>query len=90
MANKPTSVASIVAKQAAEKRNENEKEDVKLSRKAVPEGKVWVRLRRAHYDSEGIYHPVGTALLNEDAIPSTAKRLTTEAAAALDPDLTDD
>lgn len=84
MANKPTSVASIVAKQAAEKRNENEKEDKKLSKKAVPEGFVWVRLRRPHYDSAGVYHTIGPALLQEDKIPSTAKRLTTEETAIKD------
>lgn len=90
MAAKPTSVAAIIAKQTAAKNLENEQEDKKLSKKSVPEGHVWVRLRRAHYDANGTYHPIGAALLREGAIPSSAKRLTSKEAAQAEIEASDD
>lgn len=76
MAQKPTSLAAHVAKTEAAKASAEDKEDVKLARKPAPSGKVWVRLIRPHYDAEGVYHDVGPALLNADAVPSSAKILT--------------
>lgn len=76
MATKPTSMASMVARQADATAKAAEKEDEKLSRKVTPAGKVWVRLIRPHYDAAGVYHQIGAALLDADAVPSSAKKLT--------------
>ena len=84
MAQKPTSLTALAAKQAAERRVEAEKEDAKASRRSAPPGKVWVRLIRPHYDSEGILHRAGVTLLPEGAIPSSAKVLTAKQAPALE------
>ncbi len=75
MAGKPTSLASHVARQEAEARRKDDKEDEQLSARSAPAGKTWVRLIRPHYDAEGVYHRVGPALLDSDAIPSSAKIL---------------
>lgn len=90
MANKPTSMASMVAKQAAASAKADDQEDEKISRKRTPEGKTWVRLIRPHYDAEGYYHSVGPALLNSDAIPSSAKVLSRQASPADDEEADDE
>ena len=76
---KPTSMASMVANQAATKSREEAKEDEKLARRDAEDGKVWVRLIRPHYDHEGVLHREGPALLDEDKVPQSAKVLTKRA-----------
>lgn len=78
---KPTTLANMVAKQTNDAAKADLKEDEKLARKSAPAGKVWVRLVRPHYDAEGFFHEVGAALLNSDAVPSSAKVLTQAGAA---------
>ena len=75
MSGKQTSLASTVARQEAAARKKDEKEDEQIAARAAPAGKTWVRLIRPHYDAEGTYHEVGPALLDSDAIPSSAKVL---------------
>lgn len=84
MANKPTSLASLVAKQADDAAKAAEAEDATFVARKAPKGKVWVRLIRPHYDAEGFHHDIGIALLNEGAVPSSAKRLAEPAADAED------
>lgn len=86
MAGKQTSLASHIARQEADARRKDDKEDERLSARATPAGKTWVRLIRPHYDAEGVYHQVGAALLNSDAIPSSAKILSKAAVAAIEDD----
>lgn len=86
MAGKPTSMAAMVAKQEEDQRKAALEEDAKLARQQPPEGKVWVRLARPHYDRNGIHHDVGPALLDEGFIPSTAKKLTVAQAEELSSD----
>lgn len=77
MAQKPTSLASQLADNARKAALANAKEDAKAAGRATEEGKVWVRLRNAHYDSEGVYHVPGSIVqLDEGQVPSSAKRLT--------------
>ena len=77
MAAKPTSMAAMVAKQAADESRKNDTEDKELARQKIPFGKSRVRLVRPHYDAEGFYHPIGIALLNADSVPSSAKVIST-------------
>ena len=77
MATKPTSMAAMVAKQAADESRKNDTEDKELARQKIPFGKSRVRLVRPHYDAEGFYHPIGIALLNADAVPASAKIIST-------------
>lgn len=72
---KPTSLAAQIARQAKEASLGEAKEDAVLEQLDVPPGKVRVRLIRPFYDSEGIYHSAGPALLDEGQVPSTAKVL---------------
>lgn len=90
MANKPTSMAAMVAKQAADSQRQDDKADEKLARKAPPRGKVWVRLVRPFYDADGVYHPAGPTLLDKGAVPSSAKVLTASEVEAEEGDDGDD
>lgn len=77
MALKPTSLASQLADNARKEVMAKAKEDAKVATRATEDGKVWVRLQNAHYDHYGVYHMAGEiALLDEDQIPSAAKKLT--------------
>lgn len=73
---KPTSMAAMATKTANDAIRADEREDEKIARRRAPVGQIWVRLIRPHFDGEGQYHEAGPALLNDDAIPSSAKRLT--------------
>lgn len=72
--NKPTSVASHIAKMEADKKAAENLADAKAAKSDFPEDRVLVRLVRPRYDSEGFYHsneePV--ALLPQD-VPTSAK-----------------
>lgn len=86
MAQKPTSLASQLADNARKAALANAKEDAKAAGRKTEDGKVWVRLRNAHYDSDGIYHTAGAVVqLNEGQVPSSAKLLTPREAEKQEP-----
>lgn len=72
---KPTSLAAQIARQAKAISLGEAKEDAELGQLDVPPGKVRVRLTRPFYDSEGVYHVAGPALLDVGQVPSSAKVL---------------
>lgn len=75
---KPTSLAAQVAQQDGKAAAAASKQDAELRSAPVPLGKVWVRLVRPYYDTENRMHPAGPALLDEDQVPKSAKRITPE------------
>ena len=85
---KPTSLAAQLKRDDEAEQLARNKEDLALQGKVAAPGKVWVRLSRHHYASENVMHPPGITQLNADAVPASAKVLSTvEAAeAAKEPD----
>jgi hypothetical protein len=83
---KPTSLAAQLTRQDQEANRVSAKEDVEAAERPAPKGKVWVRLIRPHYDSEGILHMPGIVSLNEGFVPESAKRLIKADQAAADDD----
>lgn len=81
MASKPTSLVAQLSRDQAAQKITDAKDDAEASEQQVPEGKVMVRLQRDHYDSYGVWHRAGLALLDADKLPSTAKVLTSKEAA---------
>lgn len=76
MASKPTSLAAQLTKDDLAKKAAEAKEDAEVSSKVAAKGKVWVRLVRPHYASDGTVHMPGITQLDADAVPKSAKVLT--------------
>ncbi len=72
---KETSLSSQIARIHAEKSTADAQEERATLKNTPPEGKVWVRLIRPHYDANGVLHREGVAALSPDAIPKSAVRL---------------
>lgn len=72
---KPTSLASQLKRQDDATNLAAAKEDGEVVSRPAPKGKVWVRLIRPHYDSEGVLHMPGIASLDKGAVPESAKQL---------------
>ena len=75
-------LSTALAKQAREKAALEKNEDAAAATKALPEGKVRVRLIRGKTTKLGEYLPPGIYDLDEDEVPKTAKRLKVEDEAA--------
>jgi hypothetical protein len=82
MAQKPTSLAAQLSRDQEAQKIAEGKEDAAVAGKRIPAGKVMVRLQRDHYDAYGVWHRAGLAMLDVDAVPSTAKELTSKEVAA--------
>jgi len=81
---KATTLVSQIAKTAAERQAAEASEDKAVAGRPVIPGKVWVRLIRPHLDADGRLHPPGVVALDERAVPSSAKRLSTPAPAKVE------
>lgn len=79
---KPTSLAAQLKRDDEAAKIAEAKEDAAVAVKPVAEGKVWARLVRPHYDSEGVLHQPGIVQLDADKVPKTAKVLSKEQAVA--------
>lgn len=79
---KPTSLAAQLKRDDEAAKIAEAKEDAAIAAKPAAEGKVWVRLVRPHYDSEGVLHAAGVVQLDADKVPKTAKVLSKEQAVA--------
>lgn len=73
---KPTSLAAQLKRDDDAEKLVQDKEDREVAQRPSADGKVWVRLLRAHYTSEGILLLPGIAELDAAAVPSSAKLLT--------------
>lgn len=80
---KTTTLVSQLNKVEAERQAQEAAEDRELATRSVPEGKVWVRLIRPHYDANGVLHEPGVVALDPAAVPKSAKVLTKKQAAAV-------
>lgn len=78
MTGKPTSLAAQLKRDDEAEKLAQAKEDAEVAAKPVEAGKVWVRLSRAHYDSNGVLHLPGVVQLDADAVPKSAKKLTAD------------
>lgn len=75
---KQTSLAMQVARAAQQDVAEAAAEDLAVSKREVPEGKVWVRLIRGHLDRFGVMHLPGVVALDVGFVPESAKVLSKE------------
>lgn len=85
MSGKPTSLAAQLARDDAAQKIVEAKEDLDTAQLPTPDGKIWVRLERPCYDASGVYHQIGLALLDADAVPPSAKKLTKADALGMTP-----
>ena len=76
MANKPTSLAAQLKRDDEAEKLAQDKEDQAVRQQPTEDGKVWVRLVRPHYNSEGFLMLPGVCQVDADAVPSSAKVLT--------------
>jgi hypothetical protein len=72
---KPTTLVSQLNKMEAERKINEAKEDEAFADRQIIDGKVWVRLIRPCYDSEGRLHTEGITALRPEEVPSSAKFL---------------
>lgn len=79
---KPTSLAQQLRRDDEAQKKAQAAEDAEYAAKEAADGKVWVRLTRAHYDANNVLHSPGIVQLDADAVPKSAIVLTAAQAAA--------
>lgn len=76
MSGKLTSLAAQLKRDDEAEKLAQAREDKEVSQRPTEDGKVWVRLVRPHYNSEGFLLLPGVCQVDVGAIPSSAKVLT--------------